>query len=45
MKHEGKTAMLTMLGKMAKAEAGMEEKLKGSVCGGIIYQPKRPKRK
>lgn len=45
MKHEGKTQMLTVLGKMAKAEAGMEGKMKASVCGGIIYQPKRPKRK
>lgn len=45
MKQEGKALMLTALGKMAKAEAGMEGKMKAAVCGGIIYQPKRPKRK
>lgn len=42
MKTEGKKLVLTVLGKMAKAEAGLEGKQKSSVCPGLFYQPKRP---
>lgn len=44
MKDEGKKVVLTVLGKLAAAEADAEEK-KPPFCIGFLYQPKRPKKK
>lgn len=44
VKDEGKKVVLTVLGKLAAAEADAEEK-KPPFCIGFLYQPKRPKKK
>lgn len=45
MKMEGKKLVLTVVGKLVKAEAGLEGKQKQSACPGFFYQPKRPNTK
>lgn len=45
MKNNRKMKTLEMLGKMAERETGKRGPYWPPLCIGIIYQPKRPKRK